>query len=217
MASSHSGEDLHVRTIQAMYRRAGVSQALIATGIEGMPLDQLTAMRLARDGEQPGPDPPHVLGAALGVHPPVAAQGLERGRRTGSTTIRPRSRTGRRSPARSATSPDKLPTGDRRLRRRDLRVPLREVARAYAMLADPSAVAASDPRSSLAPALTLVRDAMLANPEMVGGDARPAGHSLMKAMPGRLVSKAGMEALRGIAILAGERTSGAQAERRAWR
>ena len=55
MASSHSGEDLHVRTIQAMYRRAGASQALIATGIEGMPLDQLTAMRLARDGEQPGP------------------------------------------------------------------------------------------------------------------------------------------------------------------
>src|SRR6187431_2133069 len=55
MASSHSGEDLHVRTIQAMFRRAGVTQALIATGIEGMPLDKVTAMRLARDGEQPGP------------------------------------------------------------------------------------------------------------------------------------------------------------------
>jgi len=55
MASSHSGEDLHVRTIQGMYRRAGASQAIIATGIEGMPLDPLTAARLARDGEKPGP------------------------------------------------------------------------------------------------------------------------------------------------------------------
>ena len=33
MASSHSGEDLHVRTIQAMYRRARATQSLIATGI----------------------------------------------------------------------------------------------------------------------------------------------------------------------------------------
>jgi L-asparaginase II len=89
--------------------------------------------------------------------------------------------------------------------------PLREVARTYAMLADPSAVAPGDPRSSLAPALTLVRDSMLANPEMIGGTRDRLDTSLMKAMPGRLVSKAGMEALRGIAILAGERTSGTQA------
>jgi L-asparaginase II len=71
-------------------------------------------------------------------------------------------------------------------------------------------VAASDPRSSLAPALTIVRDAMLAHPEMVGGTRDRLDTSLMKALPGRLVSKAGMEALRGLAILAGQRTSGAQ-------
>src|SRR6188508_3807232 len=55
MASSHSGEDIHVRTIQAAFRRAGVSQALLACGNDGMPLDSLTAARLARDGEKPGP------------------------------------------------------------------------------------------------------------------------------------------------------------------
>ncbi len=55
MASSHSGEDLHVRTIQAMYRRIGIPQGVLATGVEGMPLDALTAARLARDGERPGP------------------------------------------------------------------------------------------------------------------------------------------------------------------
>jgi L-asparaginase II len=55
MASSHSGEDVHVRTLQGVFRRAGVSQSLLGCGIEGMPLDALTATRLARDGEQPGP------------------------------------------------------------------------------------------------------------------------------------------------------------------
>src|SRR4029078_3783924 len=47
--------------------------------------------------------------------------------------------------------------------------PLREVARAYAMLADPSAVAASDSRASLAPALTIVRAARLAQPRSDAG------------------------------------------------
>ena len=55
LASSHSGEDLHVRTLQGLYRRTGVSQALLACGSEGMPLDALTAARLARDGEKAGP------------------------------------------------------------------------------------------------------------------------------------------------------------------
>ena len=32
LASSHSGEDLHVRTLQGIYRRSGVSQALLACG-----------------------------------------------------------------------------------------------------------------------------------------------------------------------------------------
>ncbi len=55
MASSHSGEDIHVRTLQAVYRRANVSQTVLACGNEGMPLDAMTAARLARDGERAGP------------------------------------------------------------------------------------------------------------------------------------------------------------------
>jgi len=71
------------------------------------------------------------------------------------------------------------------------------------LLADPSAARESDARSSLAPALTRVRDAMLANPEMVAGTRDRLDTSVMKAAPGRLVSKGGMEALRGLAILPG--------------
>jgi L-asparaginase II len=46
---------------------------------------------------------------------------------------------------------------------------------------------------------------MLANPEMVGGTRDRLDTSLMKAAPGRIVSKGGMEALRGLAILPGGR------------
>src|SRR4029077_3942149 len=76
---------------------------------------------------------------------------------------------------------------------------LREVARAYAMLADPTAIPAGDPRASLAESLTIVRDAMLANPEMVGGRHDRLDTSLMKAVPDRLVSKGGMGAPPGVA------------------
>ncbi len=122
MASSHSGEDFHVRTLQGMFRRAGVSQAMLACGSEGMPLDALTAARLARDGEKPGPirhmcSGQHAVSLLLSrlkgwdletywrAGPPIA------GRVPGS------GRAGVRHDAGPA------PDSDRWLRRRDLRVP----------------------------------------------------------------------------------------------
>ena len=88
---------------------------------------------------------------------------------------------------------------------------LREVAQAYAMLADPAAHPVRRPAERLGSALAIVRDAMLANPEMVGGRHDRLDTSLMKAVPGRVISKAGMEALRGIAILPGPRTGATDA------
>ncbi len=83
--------------------------------------------------------------------------------------------------------------------------PLRDVARVYAMLADPGAIPSGDPRAPLAKHLYHVRDAMLAHPELVAGSRDRLDTSLMKAVPGRVVSKSGMEALRGVGILAGAR------------
>jgi L-asparaginase II len=204
LASSHSGEDLHVRTLQSIFRRSQVSQSLLACGAEDMPLDKLTAMRLARDGERPGPvrhmcSGQHaavLLLAKLGgwdpteywleEHPAQVAYRSAVARVFGTTPGR----------LRTAIDGCGLPT---------YAVRLRDVARAYAMLADPSAVPADDPRRTLAPALTRIRDALLASPEMIGGRHDRLDTSVMKALPGRVISKAGMEALRGIAIMAGPR------------
>lgn len=207
MASSHSGEDLHVRTLQAMYRRAGVSQTLIATGSEGMPLDALTAARLARDGEKASP----VRHMCSGQHSVFLLLARLKGWDPERYWLddHPAQIAYREVVARAfATTPGKLRTAIDGCGIATYAFPLREIGRAFALLADPSAVADRDPRSSLAPALTRVRDAMLANPEMVGGTRDRLDTSLMKAAPGRVVSKGGMEALRGLAVLPGARPGG---------
>ena len=210
MASSHSGEDLHVRTIQGMYRRAGATQSLIETGIEGMPLDRLTATRLMRDGEQPGP----IRHMCSGQHSvSILLSKLKGWDPAGYWQEDHPSQVAYREVVARAfgTSPEKLRTAIDGCGVLTYAFPLREIARAYALLADPAAVATKDARASLAPALTLVRDAMMAHPEMVGGTRERLDTSLMKALPGLLVSKSGMEALRGLAILPGPRGSGAEA------
>jgi L-asparaginase II len=204
MSSSHSGEDLHVRTLQAMYRRTGLSQILLATGIEGMPLDALTSARLARDGERPGP----IRHMCSGQHSAFLLLCKLHGWSTDEYWLEehPVQVAYRAVVARAfATTPAKLRLGIDGCGIPTYAFALREVARAYAFLADPEAVSPSDPRASLAPALRVVRDACLAFPELLAGTRDRIDTSIMKALPGRIVAKGGMEALRGLAILPGPR------------
>ncbi|MEO5703531.1 MAG: asparaginase [Candidatus Limnocylindrales bacterium] len=211
MASSHSGEDLHVRTLQAMYRRTGVSQAALATGIEGMPLDALTAARLARDGERPG----EIRHMCSGQHSVFLLLCRLNNWSTDDYWLdqHPAQVAYREAVATAfATTPSKLRMGIDGCGVSTYAFPLREIARAYAFLADPAAVTASDPRSSIAGSMTIVRDAMLAHPELVAGSRDRLDTSVMKALPGRIISKGGMEALRGLAILPGPRLRGESAD-----
>jgi L-asparaginase II len=197
MAGSHSGEDLHVRTLQAMFRRTGVSQAGLRLGSEGMPLDALTAARLARDGERAG-DIRHMCS---GQHATFLLLSRLRGWSPDEYWLEDH-------PTQVAvadivaqafgTTAGKVRTGFDGCGIPTYAFPLHEVARAYAFLADPEAVPAKDPRAALAPSLTIVRDAMLGNPEM-------------KALPGRIVAKAGAEGLRAYGILPGPRGRGGAA------
>ncbi len=205
MASSHSGEDLHVRTLQGLYRRSGVSQAHLQNGSDGAPLDALTAARLARDGEKAGP----IRHMCSGAHTVFLLLSRMNGWDPADywKPSHPSQVLFREAVARMfGTTPGKLTTAIDGCGIETFAVHLREVARAYAMLADPKAIPAGDARADLAGSLTIVRDAMLANPELVGGRHDRIDTSLMKAAPGRLVAKGGAEALRGLAILPGVRS-----------
>jgi L-asparaginase II len=208
MASSHSGEDVHVRTIQALYRRLNIPTTAIQTGTDGSPLDELTAARLARDGERPsvlrhmcsGQHTVFVLLSKLNDWPldtywhddhPAAVAYADA------------------VAAVFGVRRDRLVTGIDGCGILTYAFPLRAVATAYAILADPAALAPDDPRSALAGHLTEVRDAMRAHPELVAGTRDRLDTSLVKALDGRVVSKSGVEALRGIGILRGARANGA--------
>lgn len=209
MASSHTGEDVHVRTLQGILRRAGLSQTLLACGSEGMPLDTLTAARLARDGEEPGA----IRHMCSGFH--VASLLLSR--YSGWTLAdywRPE------HPAQQAvaevvarafgTSVGGLRTAVDACGLLTYVFPLADVARAFALLADPSG-AADATRLPLVPALGRIRDAMLAAPEMVGGTRDSSDTRLMRARPNLLVAKGGAEGLRGVGLLKGARGEGTAA------
>ena len=113
-----------------------MSQALLACGSEGAPLDVLTAARLARDGEKAGPvrhmcSGQHTVSLLLSrlrgwdadrlleAEPPLADRLPRRG-----------------GPA-YGTTPAKLRTAIDGCGVETYAFPLREIARAYAMLADP--------------------------------------------------------------------------------
>ncbi len=200
LAASHSGEDVHVRTIQAMLRRAGVSQSLLGCGTENAPLDQVTAQRLARDGERAGPirhqcSGQHTSFLLFAKHAgwPLEEYWLP----DHPTQIAFRdalARVLRRRPEDLVTSVDACGI-------LTYHVPLVEVARAYALLADPAGVANDPGTRSLVPALTRIRDAMIAAPELVAGPRERFDTALMRTLPGRVVSKGGAEALQGVALL----------------
>ena len=196
MAASHHGEDAHVRTIQAVLRRAGISQSLLACGTDFAPADAMTAARLAREGEAPGP----IRHMCSGFH----TSSLLLSRLSGWSLAdywRPE-------------HPSQVAVADAvarifRVKRVDLitavdncgvltyTFPLASIARAFALLADPEGGANASQASLVAP-LTRVRDAMLAAPEMVGGTRDASDTTLMRARPGTLVSKGGAEGLRGM-------------------
>ena len=148
---------------------------------KGMPLDALTAARLARDGERPQPVRHMCSGQHTRVHPAGQARRLGRSRRTGRTTIprRPRSGEAIASCLRGRARPAR--DGHRRLRDPHLRVP---AARGRPGVRDPGrpgGAPAGDPRAALAPYCSTIRDAMIAHPEMVGGTRDRLDTSLMKA------------------------------------
>jgi L-asparaginase II len=207
MAGSHSGEDLHVRTLQALFRRTGISQNALGCGTANMPLDALTAARLARDGERPG----QIRHMCSGQHSVFLLMCKMAGWSTDSYWLaeHPTQVALRDAVARAfRANPTRLTTGIDGCGIPTYAFPLREIAWAFACLADPDAIPAEDPRSKLAGSYRTIRAAMLAHPEMVAGTHDRFDTSLMKALPGRLVAKGGAEALRAVGVLPGPRGAG---------
>jgi L-asparaginase II len=187
MAASHSGEDRHVRLVQELLRRGGLTSAALQNQVHA-PYDTETAHRLLRDGEKPTALRGNCSGKHAGMvlfskasgwpidsywHPehPVQRLALETMSAVSDVPVEE-----------IATATDGCGVVT-------FGMPVRGLATAFARLADPSAVADPPLRS----ALTRIRDAMMAHPELVGGERRRIDTALMRAYPKRVVSKGGAE------------------------
>lgn len=203
MAASHSGEDRHVRLVQEVLRRGGLTSAVLHNQVHA-PYDGETARRLIRDGEQPtvlrgncsGKHAGMVLFAKASGWPidgywqpehPVQRMALE--------TVS----------ALSDVPIEKVETAVDGCGVVTFATPLRGLATAFARLADPSAVA--DP--PLRAALLRIRDAMMAHPELVAGTSRRIDTEVMRAFPGRVVSKGGAEGMLALGLPPGALPRGA--------
>lgn len=202
MCASHTGEDKHVRTLQSIFRRASVTQALLRCGTTGAPADATTAARLARDGETPGP----IRHACSGFHAASILMSAYAGWSLDDYTdpahpsqVAIRDTVARlfgRRPGALKTSPDNCGV-------LTYEVSLVELARAYLLLVHPDGTAVDKAKARSAPALRRVRDAMMGAPDMVGGTYESLDTELMRRRPGALVSKAGADGMRAIGLVAG--------------
>jgi L-asparaginase II len=187
IAASHSGEDRHVRLVQEILRRAGLTSSVLQNQVHA-PYDGETARRLIRDGEKPTVLRGNCSGKHAGMvlfakasgwpidsywHPDHPVQ------RLAMETIS----------AVSDVPIEAIETAVDGCGVVTFGMPLRGLAVAFARLADPSAVADRPLRS----ALTRIRDAMMSHPELVAGEHNRLDTAVMRAYPMRVVSKGGAE------------------------
>ena len=205
MCASHTGEDKHVRTLQGLFRRASVTQALLQCGTDGAPTDAQTAARLARDGETPGP----IRHGCSGFHAASILMSAYAGWSLDdyAEPTHPSQVAVRETVARLlARDPDAMSVATDNCGLLTYEVTLVEMARAYLMLADPEGPSVDGDRAASAPALLRVRDAMVESPEMVGGTYDNLDTELMKRRSGRLVAKAGADGIRAMGLVAADGT-----------
>ncbi|HEY8921082.1 MAG TPA: asparaginase [Candidatus Limnocylindria bacterium] len=205
MAASHSGEDRHVRTVQAVLRAGGLTRDVLACGVHA-PFDTETAQRLIRDGEPLTPLRHNCSGkhAAMALHAKAAGWPIETYwqpdhpvQQLALDTVSLMSGVARSEIVTATDGCGVVSFG----------LPLRGLALAFARLADPSSV----PDPALRTAFERIRDAMMAHPELVGGDRRRLDTALMRAAPARLVAKTGAEGVQAVGVLAGSDESASAA------
>ena len=205
MSGSHSGEDRHVRTVQAILRGGGVTREVLACGVAA-PSDVETAERLLRDGEPPTALRHNCSGkhAGMALHAKAAGWPIE----TYWQPDHPVQQLALETISNLSDTPiDEIITATDGCGAMTFALPLRALALAFARLADPSVLA----DAAIGQALERIRDAMMAHPELVAGERREFDTALMRAAPGRVVSKWGAEGVQGVGLLAGSRAASGEA------
>lgn len=203
ICASHSGTDEHVDILLSLQKKVGIREDQLLCGVHP-PFHAATAERLQKAGQVPTP----ARHNCSGKHSGMLAFAKLRGWPTENyiDPQHPLQQVIFTLFAEMAGLPkDALAIGIDGCSAPNWSAPLYSVALAYARLMDPSGLPAAQ-----AGACQQVRDAMLANPDMVGGPRR-FDTDLMNATDGRILSKGGAEGYQGMGLKANALGSGSPA------
>jgi L-asparaginase II len=193
MAASHNGEPVHVETVRDALQRAGLSPALLQCGTHP-PFDRETAEALAREGKEPEP----LHNNCSGKHTAMLALARHLGLPL-AHYLDPASELQQRILANVADvtgmTAGAIAIGIDGCGVPVFGLPLRNMAFAFARLADPDRMPAGKEEAG-----RLFRDAMLAHPYLVAGRKRICTE--LMTLPGRrFVAKSGAEGVYCVGIL----------------
>jgi L-asparaginase II len=192
---SHSGEDLHAKTVARMLEKLRLDESFLKCGTHE-PFDRETAERLRARGE----NPTALRNNCSGKHTGMLALALHLGARP-EEYDRPDSPV-QQSILRAVAKFAGLPAGEVVVGTDGCGVPVfgmpvRAMALMYARLASPPADFEEETRRACA----RITDAMTAHPEMVGGTRERFDTEVMRACAGCIVSKIGAEGVYTAAVL----------------
>ncbi len=187
IAGSHAGEPRHVMAVQSILNKIGLPDAALQCGIHApFNADAAKALRAA------GREPSVLHNNCSGKHSGMLAQAVDRGLSTHDyldpqhpvqVAIR------RRLAELGGLTFDEIGVGVDGCSAPCFAMPLRAAALAFARLA-----------AGREDGLRRVARAMLDHPEMVSGEGR-LDTDLMRAVPGRVISKGGAEGYHGLGVI----------------
>jgi L-asparaginase II len=187
IAGSHSGEPRHLAAVQSILNKIGLSEDALQCGVHApFNPEAVKALRAA------GREPTVLYNNCSGKHAGMLAQAIDRSLSTADyldpqhpvqITIR------QRLAKLGEITVDEIGVGIDGCSAPCFAMPLRASALAFAKLAD-----------AKSGSLHRVAQVMMAYPEMVAGEGR-LDTDLMRAMPGRVVSKGGAEGYHGMGII----------------
>lgn len=203
MCASHHGTDAHVKVIESIHRKVGVTAEDLLCGMHP-PVDRETATRMIKNSETNSP----LRQNCSGKHSGMLAHALLRGFPTADyiNPAHPVQQIILRVFSEMTGVPvDQIILGTDGCSAPVFAIPMDKAARAFALLADPSSL--PQPRQA---ALRQIYSAMTSYPDMVAG---PKGFdtAIMRAGKGSILSKGGAEGYLALALKPGACGAGSPA------
>ena len=192
---SHSGEPLHVETVASMLRKIGLGESALKCGVH-VPFSAEVARELARNQKQP-----NVLqNNCSGKHAGMLALAIQLGApvETYDEWTNPvQQEIGKMVSAFSDTPLEKIVIGTDGCGVPVFGISVKAMAMMYARLVSPPA----EFNSGVRKACRRIVNAMIENPEMIGGTKDRLDTELIRAGKGRLISKIGAEGVYTVGVL----------------